>query len=509
MKKQIQHLAIIFIFLFIATNLVRAQGEAGQEKVTKSELKKLKKAVEKNPDSLSFHQAYIKALGKDESTMEKQYAEWMKKYPNSAIVPYAIGKAFENKESPKAKPYLLKTVEIDPNYTEAWGGLWIDGERWGDFVQAREYLSKATASDPSNPNYAFYYASSFDGVDRAQYIKKSLDVVKRFPESERGAQALYWLGERSKNVKDKIKFFEMLRSKYSPTKFNWSSSGMSSYYNILLTENTQKAFDLAQEMAKDEKKAKEWTGLASQAKMVLDAKKFIQEGKGKEALALINEVKLPRYYSFNNELTLIKAQAMDVDGNFNEAYHSLIEAFAKKPTDQMNAALLAYGIKLSKSSAQVKDDIWKQLNLIAKTATPFKLKGYFSDDYTSLADYKGKVVLLTYWFPGCGPCRGEFPHLQTVVNKFNEDDLAYVGINIVSDQNDYVIPFMKSSGYTFTPLEDVEGRDKGNLDNGRAAPVNFLIDQKGRIIFTNFMINGNNENELELMINLLVNHKNV
>lgn len=114
---------------------------------------------------------------------------------------------------------------------------------------------------------------------------------------------------------------------------------------------------------------------------------------------------------------------------------------------------------------------------------------------------------LTYWFPGCGPCRGEFPHFENVVRKFKGENEAYVAINIDSGQNEYVLPFVKGSSYSFTPLEDVKGGVKGNMDNRGAAPMNFLIDQEGRLIFSDFRTDINNEDELELMINtLLSNH---
>ena len=117
------------------------------------------------------------------------------------------------------------------------------------------------------------------------------------------------------------------------------------------------------------------------------------------------------------------------------------------------------------------------------------------------------MVLLTYWFPGCGPCRGEFPHFQNVVNKFKGQDLVYVGINISPEQNDYVVPFMKSSGYTFIPIEDVEGRNKGNLDNRNAAPVNFLIDKTGKIVYSDIRTDESNEDLLATMITSLLNKK--
>src|ERR1700743_3941908 len=109
---------------------------------TPEEIRKLRARVEANPDSLNFHQAYIKAAGIENPEVAAQYDVWMAKFPKSAMVPYAIGKGYTNAESPKAKPYLLKAVKIDPKFTEAWGGLWEEAERWGVFKGGVEYLKK-------------------------------------------------------------------------------------------------------------------------------------------------------------------------------------------------------------------------------------------------------------------------------------------------------------------------------------------------------------------------------
>jgi thiol-disulfide isomerase/thioredoxin len=495
--------AILFGIMMLPAMLFAQDGK-NEGTTDKVQLAKLKAAVAAKPDSLNVHTAYIEALGKENPELEKQYAIWMKKYPKSAVVPYAIAKAYLDEESPKAKPYLLKAVEVDPTFTEAWGGLWMDGERWGDFTASRGYLAKAAQSDPSNPNYAFYYASSFRTVDAGKWLQMSLDVAKRFPNHERGAQALYWLGERSKEVADKLKYFKLLHDSYAPDKFNWSASGMSSYFNILLSEDPQEAIKLAGEMAKNEKgEKKEWPDLISQAQTIAKAKAALDQKKGTEALEVLKLLKLSKYSSFKTNLALLKAQAEDLSGNTVAAYDSLMVVFAKNPTVSIKKAIEDYGGKLNKSASGIESDILAKLKTNAPIATPFiDLKHYLTPGSSSLADYKGKVVLLTYWFPGCGPCRGEFPHFENVVSKFKGQDLAYLGINIVSKQNDYVIPFMKSSGYSFTPLEEIDGRVKGNLDNRGAAPMNFLIDKEGRLIFSYFRTDGNNEDDLELMIKL-------
>ena len=64
-----------------------------------------------------------------------------------------------------------------------------------------------------------------------------------------------------------------------------------------------------------------------------------------------------------------------------------------------------------------------------------------------------------------------------------------------------------TSTIIFIPLKDNDKWVKGPLNNKNAAPVNFLIDQEGRIIYSNFRIDGQNEASLELMINSVLNRK--
>lgn len=502
---------MVALAIFLTTTMPAAFGQRNikGEMTDKVHLAKLKAAVEASPDSLNIHEIYIKEMGTENPALEKQYQAWMKKYPKSAMVPYAIAKAYLDEESPKAKPYLLKAVDIDPKFTEAWGGLWTDGERWGDFKVSGDYLAKAAASDPSNPSYAFYYASSFKDTDAVKWREMSLEVAKHFPNHERGAQALYWLALRSKKTADKMKYFELLHNSYAPEKFNWSSMGMASYFTVLLAEDPRKSVALAQEMVKNEKEdKKQWANFLLQAQIVAKARILMDQKNGSEALVVLKQLKLSRYSQFKTDLALLKAKANDLEGNTNLAYDSLIVTFAKTPQVRLRTEITSYGTKLGKNESGIDADIWGYLDAISKVATPFNgLKRYLSPGTASLADYKGKVVLLTYWFPGCGPCRAEFPHFENVVKKFKGRDLEYLGINIVSKQNEYVVPFMKSSGYSFTPLEEINGRVKGNLDNRNGAPVNFLIDKDGRLIFSDFSIGAENEEDLELMIEMLLAKK--
>ena len=78
-----------------------------------------------------------------------------------------------------------------------------------------------------------------------------------------------------------------------------------------------------------------------------------------------------------------------------------------------------------------------------ETAERFaKLIGQRSDDWKtedleghprSLADYRGKVVLLDFWYRGCGWCIRAMPQLKQLADDFPRDKVAVLGMN--NDRN--------------------------------------------------------------------------
>jgi peroxiredoxin len=491
--------------------IVSAQNPDNQPAMADpSELQRLFSGIETYPDSLGFHQQYIKLYGIKNAGLEQQYAAWMKKFPKSATVPFAYGVALAGIESPKAKPYLLKALAIDHKLDKAYFHLWIDGERWGDFNASREYLAKARQIAPDNADYAFYYANTFSETDPEKYRKLSMDVVNNFPNTERGAQALYWLANRSDDPKEKTGYYELQRSRFPADKFSWTSSGMSEYFDLLLKTEPEKSLQLAQSMVELKgRDVKTWEANVSNAQNIIKAQALLKEGRAQEAAALLDNIVIKRWSSAREEISLLKAKAQDAAGQTAVAYKNLLVYFAKEPNKRLEQALQQYGKKLGRSQEQISGDVWLIRDTSAKQAPNFTLQQYLKKGPASLSDYKGKVVLITYWFPGCGPCRGEFPHFENVVRKFKGQDFVYLGINIAPDQDEYVVPFMRSSGYSFLPLRDDSSWVKGPLDNRNAAPVNFLIDGNGRIIFANFRTDGHNEDALEFMIGTMLNRKGV
>ena len=103
----------------------------------------------------------------------------------------------------------------------------------------------------------------------------------------------------------------------------------------------------------------------------------------------------------------------------------------------------------------------------------------------SLADFRGKVVLLSFWSTRCAICQSEIPKLNRLAQKYNGQDVVFIGL---SNENETKInAFLKKNSFNFrhTPnsfgvlLKYADKDNEGNINMGY--PAHFLINQKGEI----------------------------
>jgi thiol-disulfide isomerase/thioredoxin len=103
----------------------------------------------------------------------------------------------------------------------------------------------------------------------------------------------------------------------------------------------------------------------------------------------------------------------------------------------------------------------------------------------SLADYKGKVVVVNIWGSWCSPCRAEAPNLVTVANQTASQGVQFLGINTRDLAPAQAISFEKEFKVPYPSLYDPYGRlilrfPKGSL-NPQAIPTTIIIDRQGKI----------------------------
>jgi thiol-disulfide isomerase/thioredoxin len=466
---------------------------------TPEEIKKAREVLDANFDSLKAHRAYMYAMGYINPQLVAQYRIWMKQYPQKLIVPLSIGTAFYGAEMPQAKEFLLRASEIEPKNARIWSMLSGDAFTRGEYELSTEYRRKAMLADTLNADYAFAYTTAFENGDPAVYRQKVFEFIKRFPQHEDGAYALCEMGKTASGTNEKIGYFEMLRKMYAPQKSSWCADGMTHLADIYLQTDPEKALALINEMGGD----KNWILRKQVAESLIQINKLEQNQDYKNAVTKLDEIKLPRYNDMGDFMALKKAALLDKAGDTNTAYNSLAAMFAKEPTDAFYNAIGAYGKKIGKDDVQISKDIETIRAANAVPAAPFDMGLYTSDGKLKLSDLKGKVVLLTFWFPACSPCRAEFPHFQAVIDKFKDKDVVYVGIDVSPEQDPYVLPLLKNTKFSFIPLRGTQEFAKSNYGVD-GEPANFLIDKDGKIVFKDFRIDNTNHRTLELMISALL-----
>lgn len=96
----------------------------------------------------------------------------------------------------------------------------------------------------------------------------------------------------------------------------------------------------------------------------------------------------------------------------------------------------------------------------------------------SLADYKGKVVLLNFWATWCKPCMQEMPLLNKM-HKSSDIQIETLFIN-VGESKGTVSEYMKEQQFSFPVVIDATGKISA-LYGVTALPSTFILNTKGEI----------------------------
>ena len=139
-------------------------------------------------------------------------------------------------------------------------------------------------------------------------------------------------------------------------------------------------------------------------------------------------------------------------------------------------ALLSYGVVSTGPDTSIDDRIASGDRVEAPVAELRRLGG---EGTGSLADHRGKVVVLNIWASWCPPCRSEMPLLQRT-----HDDIASKGGVVLGidsqDASDDALRFLREERIAFPSLRDRDGEYADALGTNQL-PETFLVDREGRI----------------------------
>jgi peroxiredoxin len=98
----------------------------------------------------------------------------------------------------------------------------------------------------------------------------------------------------------------------------------------------------------------------------------------------------------------------------------------------------------------------------------------------SLADYRGKVVLVNLWATWCPPCKAEMPTLQAYYEAHQADGFVTIAIND-GDPEDAVKAFAQEYALTFPVWLDPEYEATEQAFKTSNLPSSFVIDRDGQV----------------------------
>jgi len=101
----------------------------------------------------------------------------------------------------------------------------------------------------------------------------------------------------------------------------------------------------------------------------------------------------------------------------------------------------------------------------------------------SIANYKGKVVLLDFWATWCAPCVRELPNVIQTYENYHKQGFEIIGISLDQDKSK-LASFIKEKEMTWPQFFDGKGwQNKLAAKYGvQSIPATFLLNGEGTII---------------------------
>lgn len=123
----------------------------------------------------------------------------------------------------------------------------------------------------------------------------------------------------------------------------------------------------------------------------------------------------------------------------------------------------------------------------------------------SLANYRGKALLINFWATWCGPCKLETPWLVDLRNKYAAQGFEVLGIDSEGDDakpgdaawshdKTEIEKFVQQEKMPYPVLVDGDSISKpyGGLDD---LPTSFFVDRQGKIVAAQVGINSESDIE--------------
>lgn len=139
---------------------------------------------------------------------------------------------------------------------------------------------------------------------------------------------------------------------------------------------------------------------------------------------------------------------------------------------------------------------------IGTTAPNFTGLHFQSNDSINLSDFKGKYILVDFWYKDCYPCIKAIASLNNINAKYSEKDLIILGLNPYDNQEKKIkkIPdFIKTNEMSYpTIFVDWEVVKQYNV---HAYPTFYIINPEGKIVYSRMGYSEDEDRKIDSLLN--------
>lgn len=112
--------------------------------------------------------------------------------------------------------------------------------------------------------------------------------------------------------------------------------------------------------------------------------------------------------------------------------------------------------------------------------------------------FRGKVLVVDFWASWCVPCRRSFPWMNSMQEKYGEDGLVFIGVNMDADR-ELANAFLRAYPARFRIIHDPDGMLAREYDVV-AMPSSYVFGRDGKLVTRHLGFKVKRQDEYEATI---------